>query len=129
QSIHPVTLNSAPHFRQTACVSKVSKRFRHRLHSQNEPSGGADPHSGQAKPSRLGTLAALSSILPCIKPRQQLSKRKAHRMANQTDWAKMAPAIRAATPINPITVATIRLLPRPIKNQSSERRICPPSNG
>ena len=43
--------------------------------------------------------------------------------------AKIASKINAATPMKPMTLAAIKLLARPKRNHSSERKICPPSSG
>src|ERR1051325_6599686 len=43
--------------------------------------------------------------------------------------ASAANSATPATPIKPTMLAINRLFARPNKNQSSERRICPPSNG
>ena len=74
-------------------------------------------------------MAARANTRAWSKPRQQFIRMKRDRMTNHNERTHTAAMINPATPTKPITVATIRLRARPRKNQSSERRICPPSKG
>src|SRR4051812_7132653 len=76
QSRHCAVEYLAPQFGQWASVAKVSKGCLHCPQTQYGPVTGSVRHSGQAKPSRLGSLAIRERICACWKPRQQLKPTK-----------------------------------------------------
>src|SRR3954467_2137713 len=136
QSRHMVAGNCVEQLGQVAPVAKVSKRARHFPHTQKGPTGGEAWQTGQVNSGRRGIFSSRERINACRKPTKQFSPMKTSNNPNQIADSPAPPRSNStvnrpttATPQNPIIEAIIKLFARPNKNQSNERRICPPSKG
>src|SRR5581483_8189844 len=128
-SKHLVAEYSTPQLGQKPSVSKMSNGFRHLLHVQNDPRGGGAWQAGHANPSRRGAFAMRSRASPSSRPFPQLMKMNAHISAYQGERSAKVRTTNPINPTNPMTVAITRLRACPNGNQSSARRIWPPSSG
>ena len=129
QNGHAVTLYCALQCGQTACVRNVSKVLRHRLQPQNSPTGGEVWHTGHENSLRRGAFSNRNNTCACRYPVQQFRAMNAATIPSHQECIKTAASTTPPTPTNPSADATIKLLARPMKNHSNDRRIWPPSSG